>query len=722
MGVRGLTSYIDDIETLWTQIELQDTKLIIDGSGLCNYLYRSNGFECRHGGQYDEFYNVVLSFFDALDSKGVESFVILDGAKDSSGKKLDTDKKRAKRRIQTSHVLAENLTSADGDDFLLPLLSKLVFIQALRDRGIKFAVCDSEADAEIASLANAWNCPALSNDSDFFIYNIKAGYIPLSSLNWNSIRLTTKIFHRRKLATHLRIDEELLPLFASLAGNDYVSAEALEPFFQALRRIHTSMGKGHWRRKEERFAAIANVLSGGAMVPLTSVFREVSRYDKGQLEQAVEHSMQEYTKTKSNLLSYFQDGVVCSFLRTQNDDEIDELVLRRFREGQFSTNCMSSLTAGKVFLKAQVENCQEVSANCCSQLLRQYAYGILNDAAAHSGGGNITMVQEWHREGLTLKLSNVTPHQEGVVQSASAISSLQKDEKLLNVLDSNTDEIKSLPDNYKLIAASLRFLANNAKPKLKKNHLAALLCSCVKLEDGSWKQYLEDTESKMEQPFDLQAAQSFAQWQCALRDAIHLNFVFLEPVETPCIHKTFNGRLAHYLQSELDRGRKPEDLLPSPENRFLYKKLWNVLTNDREEEDEITARIQNLNLCASPGHSKNFTAGESRHSRSTLPSRGVSPPKELSRSTYSSPSNSFISGNMAAASYDPMGYRSERRRSPPNITTRRPSSGAWSMGEADEPPAHSFYGQRNMHHQSSEGEGQQNPYPLAILQNMHEER
>lgn len=142
MGVRGLTSYINSIESLWTQIELQDAKLIIDGSGLCNYLYVKYGFDCRCGGQYEEFYDAVLSFFDSLYSKGIESFVVLDGAQHPSGKKLETHKKRANERIETSCALAENWAPEDGDKFLLPLLSKLVFLQALRDRDIKFAVCD----------------------------------------------------------------------------------------------------------------------------------------------------------------------------------------------------------------------------------------------------------------------------------------------------------------------------------------------------------------------------------------------------------------------------------------------------------------------------------------------------------------------------------------------------------------------------------------------------
>ena len=412
----------------------------------------------------------------------------------------------------------------------------------------------SEADAEVASLANAWNCPVLSNDSDFFILDIKAGYIPLSSFDWKSSRLSAKIFHRRKLASQLGIHPELLPMFASLVGNDYVSSDALEPFTRALSRSQYSTDRSS--RKEARFAGIAKMLS---TVPDMFVLQMVSSYGGVQLKQAVEHSLQEYSIAESNLLRYFQNGLVSSSLRTQNGCKIDEWVLRKFREGQFSTNCMSGLTSGKVLLRFQVENCREKSANFCSQKLRRFVYGILNDAEAYSRKGNVGMVEEWDREGLTVKPSNVTPYQEGVVR-VSLIPFLDAENRLmvlLNALDSNTTSIRLLPAKFKLIAASLRFLKSNAQPPLKTNHVTAILCSCIKLEDGSWKQFMEIRNRRMSlsHPFDQQAAQSFAQWQCVLRDAVHLNFILLEPVETPCIHKVFNGRLAHCLQNELDGGK-----------------------------------------------------------------------------------------------------------------------------------------------------------------------
>ena len=102
-----------------------------------------------------------------------------------------------------------------------------------------------------------------------------------------------------------------------------------------------------------------------------------------------------------------------------------------------------------------------------------------------------------------------------------------------------------------MVAASLRFWARNAYSKLEPNHLSAILCSCVKLEDGSWKEYLESCDGEA---FDVRAAHSFSQWQCVLRDVIHLNCVLEEPVETPCIRKIFNGQLVHHLKRELARG------------------------------------------------------------------------------------------------------------------------------------------------------------------------
>ena len=139
MGIRGLTSYVDSISSLWREIELQNTEVIVDGNALYHHLYTSSKLDYQSGGQYEGFHDITVSFFNSLKSNNVEAFVLLDGALDPSERKLATDVKRAKKRI----LDADRLTSAPNDlDGVRPLLARQTFVQTMTEFGVKFAVCD----------------------------------------------------------------------------------------------------------------------------------------------------------------------------------------------------------------------------------------------------------------------------------------------------------------------------------------------------------------------------------------------------------------------------------------------------------------------------------------------------------------------------------------------------------------------------------------------------
>ena len=170
----------------------------------------------------------------------------------------------------------------------------------------------------------------MSDDSDFFIFDVKGGFIPLSSFDVD--QSTARIFYRSDVARYFGIREELLPLLASLLGNDYVSREALKPFNHTIRNFSSDGLSG----KEVRFSGVKNFLSQlPNSISETQAFEfvlgsiEPSESERERLEKAIEHSLQEYAITKSNLLDYLRNGVVCSLLRTQSNLELDEEVLRR---------------------------------------------------------------------------------------------------------------------------------------------------------------------------------------------------------------------------------------------------------------------------------------------------------------------------------------------------------------------------------------------------------
>lgn len=75
-------------------------------------------------------------------------------------------------------TLVNQMTKNKKDNCkVMPILAFDTFREVLQEIRIPLAVCDFEADKEIGLLANKLNCPALSNDSDFCILPLTAGFI-----------------------------------------------------------------------------------------------------------------------------------------------------------------------------------------------------------------------------------------------------------------------------------------------------------------------------------------------------------------------------------------------------------------------------------------------------------------------------------------------------------------------------------------------------------------
>ena len=81
-------------------------------------------------------------------------------------------------------------------------------------------------------MAIANKCPVISNDSDFFIFNVT--FVSLDSLDICGSEekeeqgVSCRRFNREKLLTHYGLaSAELLHLLASLMGNDYIPPQVL---------------------------------------------------------------------------------------------------------------------------------------------------------------------------------------------------------------------------------------------------------------------------------------------------------------------------------------------------------------------------------------------------------------------------------------------------------------------------------------------------------------
>lgn len=184
-----------------------------------------SGLDQNHGGEYAAFEEVVEKFIAALRTCEVSPYVVLDGGNDITDKKLVTLRQRAADRIRRAHQAAVEGKQND----ILPQLVKLVFIQTLDRLEVPLAQCYQEADREIAALANEWQSPVLSRDSDFYIFDLPAGLLPISEFRWEALErsgsrsyIPCKKYSTSSFCVFVNIQPRLLPMLGALAGNDYV--------------------------------------------------------------------------------------------------------------------------------------------------------------------------------------------------------------------------------------------------------------------------------------------------------------------------------------------------------------------------------------------------------------------------------------------------------------------------------------------------------------------
>ena len=131
-----------------------------------------------------------------------------------------------------------NSACAGEDVKISPLLTAEVLQDVLTEICVPHVTCDFEADEELVALANEWDCPVLSDDSDFFIFYCKGGFIPLRSvrLGIDMMRLenleadesrlkyiNTSIYYLSTMSKHFGINPSCVVFIVLLNGNDVVS-------------------------------------------------------------------------------------------------------------------------------------------------------------------------------------------------------------------------------------------------------------------------------------------------------------------------------------------------------------------------------------------------------------------------------------------------------------------------------------------------------------------
>uniref|UniRef100_A0A3Q1EXQ7 Protein asteroid homolog 1-like n=1 Tax=Acanthochromis polyacanthus TaxID=80966 RepID=A0A3Q1EXQ7_9TELE len=577
MGVQGLATLLDNNQGVYKDVKFRKSKLVVDGTNLIYLLYYNSGLDQNHGGEYAAFEALIERFIAALRTCEVTPYVVLDGGSDLTDKKLETVTKRIESQIKKAHQAAVS----GGAKNILPPLAKLVFKQTLARLEVPVAQCFGEADQEIAALASEWNCPVLSGDSDFYIFDLPAGLLPFCYFRWKNVKqdgsqsfISCKTYHISRFCNVFKIQQKLLPTFAVLGGNDYVN----------LQRISWTQFAPSYSKTPNRLEGLLCWLKGfqqpqEALEAVLELMGEVRENSKAELLKNLSEGMEEYQLPSSSLKGFFLSGMVPLFPAVKEEvgsiHQVPDWIRLQLRQARLTPDVLDVLLLKRMSLSVTVGHKDQPSVNLTSRPLRQVMYGLL------LGEQRSVQVKERDREGLKLTFIPVKPTfsriaQERRLNSLNEANLSERLQVLLEALGVTEATLNDLLPELRLPVAVTCYWLRRAQPPPDLKLLKALLLG---MTNENVLRAREDLQG--EHPHgkpDLVVAHAFNQWQVCLRDSIQLNQLLGFPLPEPDVARLYQGTLVHQLVKKLEENSLDEFLMSnqSADSMELYNKMLSI--------------------------------------------------------------------------------------------------------------------------------------------------
>lgn len=527
MGVKGLSTFIArNSNEYYTSYQLHDTYLVIDAYCLACHLYKWHS-KCNDcfGGDYDKYAHTVYKFFALLQECNITPIVIFDGGYED--RKLKTVYDRMEQRIR----LAKNLNAVtEGGLNMFPLFVRELFKDIVLRLNLKAVKCDFEGDYEIACVARILGCPAMSYDSDFYLFDVE--YIPFSTVELQACVNKEKVKYvpckmyklERFLNSFGGLNRSNLPLLGILLGNDYIRRSTFNSFYEHIklakrkgvrsdqqRRIFAIV---NWLKHETFESALAKILGRMKAKRRRLISRRIKQIAKGYictdseimkyLGITTENSnteIEEVTTLVDKLTGYSINEEMTEEIEDVDDEEdedeksdeeeveetqwgeitVPEWFFENFRQCKYPSSFMDILFRNTYYFTPQVEN----YALPCSH---EISFDIL--AAIHA------ILKANSKEGLCyflrhgedgIKKSYLAPSKHNLPSLKEIYNmEISKRKKLLfNVLNITTSFYEILdifPPTWQLYIISVKYWFESAKPQALNYHLYALLLCAITIQ------------------------------------------------------------------------------------------------------------------------------------------------------------------------------------------------------------------------------------------------
>ena len=519
MGIPGFTNFLDT-HYKWKPTNFNDwDHVIIDGNNVfcelyskdCQVLSIARRCPWALGGEYDRFRMKVKDFFETLNSKN--PIVVMDGYEPKKKGLIIRKKRQYLKRLQG--IQSSTNWNSNHCGYGLSLHAKSTFIAVLREMKIPVYVADNESDREITALANRYKCPVLSSDSDFFIFNLKYGFVHFKR-HYCTRENSYYSIHDFQEQFGLK-DYELCLLIPTLCGNDFISATDKEVNDYLVQIKYLSA----FETCEEFLKTGENKMYCSNLEIARKLYSEAMLPDYGTL---IPHE---------DLL------VPC-----ENFAHLPKWVYCYYKEGRLPIHEALSRT---YLLSRVVQDIERDSAWMTSRHIRQHLYSIIG----------VPKVDEYLRE-----KSDTEPMKKSVPALSLKHPVSVKDDSYLTINHSRLmlevlqchqkmpkNDFSTLPEEWKLpIAATLYWYQNLEDPMSHRGLVMALLLSFLTCHgdiprDPAIRSLSVTSVTKS---YHLKALHTFAQWKCVYHDAMTLNYLAREPFATTSPAFLYSGEVAMY--------------------------------------------------------------------------------------------------------------------------------------------------------------------------------
>lgn len=204
---------------------MKDAVIVVDGMRCAGWIYAKNDWVC--GGQWSEFHRSLQTFVNAFQRLGVKLVFIFGRITSLNKPRLWTYYSSVGNKIiplikQRQPISKETYISpVNLSTFMGLALKQVEDVTVYHDIG-------NECHQTIAAYAARHNCMAiLGQHTDFIMYDT-VPYISLQHLNLRTMK--TVLYCRQLFCWKLGLEMSVLPLFASLLENWYVSREQSSAF------------------------------------------------------------------------------------------------------------------------------------------------------------------------------------------------------------------------------------------------------------------------------------------------------------------------------------------------------------------------------------------------------------------------------------------------------------------------------------------------------------